>query len=155
MYVFTKCLLEQSIHIFIMIFKNYAVEIYHDNGFSHMVLNCFLGVSLISFVLSHSVVSDSETPWTVAHQAPLCLWDFPGENTGVGCHFLLQGIFLTQKSNHGLLHCRQILYQVNLQGSPKLNLVMANELINRFILFAFLLFSLISGLSAQEIYFQQ
>ena len=41
-------------------------------------------------------MSDSfATPWTVAHQAPL-YWDFPGKNTGVGCHFLLQGIFLTQ-----------------------------------------------------------
>ena len=29
----------------------------------------------------------------------LCPWDFPGENTRVGCHFLLQGIFLTQGSN--------------------------------------------------------
>ena len=28
----------------------------------------------------------------------LCPWDFPGENTGVGCHFLLQGIFLTQEA---------------------------------------------------------
>ena len=35
------------------------------------------------------------TPWTVAHQAPLSM-DFPGKNTGVGCHFLLQGIFSTQ-----------------------------------------------------------
>ena len=35
-------------------------------------------------------------PWTVAHQA--LLWDFPGKNTGMGCHFLLQGIFLTQGS---------------------------------------------------------
>ena len=34
-------------------------------------------------------------------------WDSPGKNTGVGCHFLLQGIFLTQGSNPGLLHCRQ------------------------------------------------
>ena len=41
-------------------------------------------------VLSHSVVSDSVTPSTVAHQAPLSM-DFPGKNTGVGCHFLLQG----------------------------------------------------------------
>ena len=31
-------------------------------------------------------------------------WDFPGKNTGVGCHFLLQGIFLTQGSNLQLLH---------------------------------------------------
>ena len=28
-----------------------------------------------------------------------CPWDFPGKNTGVGSHFLLQGIFLTQESN--------------------------------------------------------
>ena len=40
----------------------------------------------------------------------LCPWDFPGKNTGVGWHFLLQGIFLTQESNLCLLHCRQILY---------------------------------------------
>ena len=33
----------------------------------------------------------------------LCPWDFPGRNTGVGCHFLLQGIFLTQGSNLRLL----------------------------------------------------
>ena len=43
------------------------------------------------------------TPWTVAHQL-LCPWDFPGKNTGVGCHFLLQGIFTTQGSNPRLLH---------------------------------------------------
>ena len=39
----------------------------------------------------------------------LCPWDSPGKNTGVGGHFLLQGIFLTQGSNPGLLPCRQIL----------------------------------------------
>jgi len=43
-------------------------------------------------------------------ERPLCPWDSPGKNTGVGCHLLLQGIFLTQGSNLGLLHCRQILY---------------------------------------------
>ena len=36
--------------------------------------------------------------------------DSPDKNTGVGCHSLLQGIFLTQRSNPGLLHCRKILY---------------------------------------------
>ena len=35
-------------------------------------------------------------------------WDSPGKNTGVGSHSLLQGIFLPQESNPGLLHCRQI-----------------------------------------------
>ena len=34
-------------------------------------------------------------------------WDSPGKNTGVGCRFLLQGIFPTQGSNPGLPHCRQ------------------------------------------------
>ena len=33
----------------------------------------------------------------------LCPWDFPGKNAGVGCHFLLQGIFETQGSNQHLL----------------------------------------------------
>ena len=36
----------------------------------------------------------------------------------VGCHALLQGIFPTQGWNPGLLHCRQILYQLSHQGSP-------------------------------------
>ena len=46
-------------------------------------------------------------------------WDFLGKSTGVGCHFLLQGIFPTQGSNPGLLHCRQTLYRLSHQGSPK------------------------------------
>ena len=40
-------------------------------------------------------------------------WDSPGKNTGVGCHFLLQGIFPTQESNPGLLHCRKTLYRLS------------------------------------------
>ena len=48
-------------------------------------------------------------------------WDFPGKSTGVGFHFLLQGIFLTQGSNPGLLHCRQTLYPLSHQGSPTLS----------------------------------
>ena len=44
----------------------------------------------------------------------------PGKpkNTGVGSLSLLQRIFPTQESNWGLLHCRQILYQLSYQGSP-------------------------------------
>ena len=41
--------------------------------------------------------------------------DSPGQNTGVGCHALLQGIFLTQGSNPGLPYCRLILYQLSYQ----------------------------------------
>ena len=43
--------------------------------------------------------------------------DSPGKNTEVGWHALLQGIFPTQKSNPGLLHCRWILYHLSRQGS--------------------------------------
>ena len=43
----------------------------------------------------------------------VCPWNFLGKNTGVGCHSLLQGIFPTQGSNLGLLHCRQILYPLS------------------------------------------
>ena len=48
----------------------------------------------------------------------LCPWDSPGKNTGVGSHFLLQGIFLSQGLNPGLPSCRQILYCLSHQGSP-------------------------------------
>ena len=48
----------------------------------------------------------------------LCPWDSPGKNIGVGCYFLFQGIFPTQGSNPGLLHCRQILHHLSQQGSP-------------------------------------
>ena len=43
----------------------------------------------------------------------LCAWNSPGKNTGVGCHSLLQGIFPTQGSNLGFLHCRHILYHLS------------------------------------------
>ena len=39
------------------------------------------------------------------------------KNTGVGSHSVIQGIFLTQGSNSGLPHCRQILYHMSHQGS--------------------------------------
>ena len=39
-------------------------------------------------------------------------------NSGVGCHSILQGIFLTQELNLGLLHCRQIHYHLRHQGGP-------------------------------------
>ena len=43
---------------------------------------------------------------------------FSSKNTGVGCHFFLQRIFPTQRSNSGLPHCGQILYHLSHQGSP-------------------------------------
>ena len=57
-------------------------------------------------------------PGTVACQAPLSM-GFSRQEIGVGCHFLLQGIFLIHEWKPGLLHCRQILYQLSYKGSPK------------------------------------
>ena len=59
-------------------------------------------------VESHSVVSNSLRPHGL--YSP---WNSPCQNTGVGSLSLLQGIFLTQESNRGLLHCRWILYQLS------------------------------------------
>ena len=47
-------------------------------------------------------------------------WNSPGQNTEVGSLSLLQGIFPTQGSNPGLPHCRQILYQLSYQESPRI-----------------------------------
>ena len=52
-----------------------------------------------------------------SHQAPLHRI-FLGKDTGVVCHFLLQGIFLTQGSNWGLLRTRHFFYWLRYQGSP-------------------------------------
>ena len=49
----------------------------------------------------------------------LCPWNSPGKNTGVGSHSLPQGIFPTQGSNLGLLHCRPILDCLSHQRSTK------------------------------------
>ena len=61
--------------------------------------------------------------WVKFTQSCLILCDpngIPGRNTGVGSLSFLQGIFPTQGSNPGLLHCRQIIYQLSHQGSPVL-----------------------------------
>ena len=64
---------------------------------------------------SYSVVPDS----LQAHglYSP---WNSPGQYTGVGSLSLFQGIFPTQRSNPGLLHCRQILYQLRHKASPRI-----------------------------------
>ena len=67
-------------------------------------------------VCQSPVMSDSLRLHGLQLARLLCPWDFPGKNTGVGCHSLLQGIFPTQGSNLGLLHCRQILYSPSHQG---------------------------------------
>ena len=68
-------------------------------------------------IVSRSVMSDSLHPYGLQFTRPLCPWNSSGKNIEMGNHSLLQGIFLTQGSNPGLLHCRQILYHLSHQGS--------------------------------------
>ena len=66
---------------------------------------------------SRSVMSDSLQPHGLQPTRLLHPWSFLGKSTGVGCHFLLQGIFPTWGSNPSLLHCRQTLYHLSQQGA--------------------------------------
>ena len=73
-------------------------------------------------MLSWSVMSTLSNPMGHSPPGSSVHRDSPGQNTGVGCHALLQGIFLTQGLNPGLLHCRWIFYHLSHQGSPKSSL---------------------------------
>ena len=66
-----------------------------------------------------SVVSNPLQPHGLYPARLLCPWNSPDNNTEVYCHSLLQGIFLTQGLNSGLLHCRWILYRLNHQGTSQ------------------------------------
>ena len=89
-------------------------------------------------VLSHSVVSDSLRPHGLQPTRLFCPWDFPGKNTGVGCHSLLQGIIPTQRLNLGLQHCRQILYCLGHQGYPIYNICIFRSYICMFVCIKFI-----------------
>ena len=111
---------EDCLFLFLFIFSNWSI----------IALQCCVGLCcrtpsisqvcrVLCCALSCSVVSFA-TPWAVCSPPGSSVHgDSPGKNTGVGCHALLQGIFPTQGSNPGLSHCRQILYQLSHQGSPK------------------------------------
>ena len=82
----------------------------------HIEFEFYVAGRVFVYVLSLSRVRLFVTPWTVTRL--LCPWGFPGKSTGVGCHYLLQGIFPTQGSNTGLLHCRQMLCPLSQEGNP-------------------------------------
>ena len=68
-----------------------------------------------------SVVCDSLWPHGLQLSGLLCPWISPGKNTGVGCHFLPQGVFATQGLNPCLLHlldCKKILYLLSHWSFP-------------------------------------
>ena len=63
-------------------------------------------------------MSESLWPHELEPACLLCPRNYLGNNTGVGRHVLLQGMFPNQGLNLGLLHCRQIFYHLSHQGSP-------------------------------------
>ena len=85
--------------------------------FIHVFRNIYIHIYI--YVLSHTVVSNSLQLHGLQPTRLLCPRDFSGKNIGMGCHFLLQGIFLNQGLNPcllHLLHCRQC--TLSHQGSP-------------------------------------
>ena len=69
--------------------------------------------------ISHSVISTSLQSHGLRSTRVICPWDSSDNNIGVGCHALLQGIVPIQGSNLSLLHCKEILFCLSYQGSPR------------------------------------
>ena len=78
-----------------------------EKSFSYITLMCLVAQSCPTLC----------TPMICSLPGSSVHGDSPGKNTGVGCHFLLQGIFPTQGSSLGLPHCRRILYCLSHQES--------------------------------------
>ena len=97
----------------------YAIGSHLESPKCHFIdgIRSLWGISWIQQVWSESrsVVSDSLWPHELYRP-----WNSPGQNTGVGSYFLLQGIFPTLGSNPSPPHCRWILYQLCLMGSPRI-----------------------------------
>jgi len=83
----------------------------------HWVVSCAICSCAVLFLVTHSCLTLCD-PTDCSPPGSSVSEDSPGQNTGVGCHALLQRIFPTQGLNPGLPHCRQILYHLNHQRSP-------------------------------------
>ena len=82
---------------------------------SGLIFSSEVTLSQVTYELNSSFVSDSLGPHGLQPVRLLCPWNSSVKNAGVDCHFILQGIFLTQGLKPGLLHCRQILYHLSHQ----------------------------------------
>ena len=95
-------------------------QYYPFNCLSHKLMNqsyflLFLHPICVYLCYSLSPVWFFVTPWTIRLLSP---WNSPGEDIGVGSHFLFQGIFLTQGLTLGLLNCGKFLYHLSHKRSP-------------------------------------
>ena len=112
------------LYFFFLILGKFLVQCWLYNNsvnlaFRNYSLDCFLKhyhhSEVIVWSEIHSVVSDCL--WPHGLHSP---WNSRGQNTGMGSLSLLQGIFPTQGLNRGLLHCRQLLYQLSHKGRPRI-----------------------------------
>ena len=102
-------LLEYSVDVKMYTFSHFnnseiilpSMASYHYNRRQYFFLS---GTQNNGGVVAKSFSTSCSPPGSSVHRT------FPGKNIGVGCHFLVQGIFLTQGSNPYLLHCRRVLY---------------------------------------------
>ena len=102
-----------------------AVQFYPHDSIAYSFIISLFWYKIFITKHGYSCKSKQESKWIAQPCPTLCnLMDcslpgssihgiFLGKNIGVGCHSLLQGLFLTQGSNPGLLHCTQILYQLS------------------------------------------
>ena len=90
----------------------YNIHIYYIHTCSMCVCACAWSLSRVWLFLCNPM--DCSPPGSSVHG------DSPGKNIGVGCHALLQRIFLTHGSNPDLPPCRQILYHLSHQGSQRI-----------------------------------
>ena len=94
---------------------------YENDGEEKHNKNCLTYYLLLLF--SCQIVSSSLRSRRLLPARLLCPWDFPGKNTEVGCHFLLQGIFPTQRLKPHLLHWQMDSLPLNLILSPEYSLM--------------------------------
>ena len=93
----------------------YGIEKYHLLGIMARV-GCVIRLRGVKVKVLVTQLSP-----TLCHPTSLlCPWSLPGKTIGMSSHALLQGNLLTQGSNPGLPHCRQILYCLSHKGNPLL-----------------------------------
>ena len=93
----------------------YGIEKYHLLGIMARV-GCVIRLRGVKV----KVLVTQSSPTLCDPTSLLCPWSSPGKTIGMSSHALLQGNFLTQGSNPGLPHCRQILYCLSHKGNPLL-----------------------------------
>ena len=94
---------QKSIEIIKPNMKKYSTSLRKWKLKQEYLIFCPLITCVCVCVCACSVTYDSLQPHGLQPTRLLCPWNFPGKNTGAGCHFLLQGIFPTQESKLCLL----------------------------------------------------